>query len=94
MISVLEHPNPPKRLVNIGNPEPISILRLADRINKILNNPVPHIFTDRYEFEPKYRIPNIERISNWSGWKPKIKLKEGLRKTIESFEVDEEYGNI
>ncbi|MEA3487969.1 MAG: NAD-dependent epimerase/dehydratase family protein [Euryarchaeota archaeon] len=94
VISVLEHPNPPERLVNIGNPEPISILRLADMINKILNNPVPHIFTDRYEFEPKYRIPNIERISNWCGWEPKIKQKEGLRKTIESFEVDEEYGNI
>lgn len=94
VISLLEYSFPPKRVVNIGSQEPISILGLANMINKMLSNPAGHIFTDRYKFEPKIRIPNIERISNWSGWEPKIKRKEGLRKTIESFEVDKEYGNI
>ena len=85
MISLLKHQFPPEKLINIGNPEPISILKLADMINEILSNPSKHIFTNRYEFEPQFRTPNIDRITNLISWRPKIKLEKGIRKTIESF---------
>ncbi len=65
--------------VNIGNPEPINILKLAKLINKITNNPNGCIHVDRYPHEPDYRTPNIDRVKTWLNWFPKVSLEEGLK---------------
>ncbi len=71
--------------INIGNPEPISILKLANLINELQNKKSNYYFVDKYKFEPKFRTPNIDLIKKLTGWKPKISLENGLIKTIEWF---------
>ena len=79
MTHLLERPFPPERVVNVGNPEPVSILSLACLVNRIVGNPSGIAFAQRYPFEPKHRTPNIERVNAWTGWRPKVPLEEGLR---------------
>jgi UDP-glucuronate decarboxylase len=72
--------------VNIGNPEEFTILELAEKVidiigskSKIIHQPLP---CD----DPKQRRPDIALAKRELGWKPKIRLEEGLKKTTEYFE--------
>jgi dTDP-glucose 4,6-dehydratase len=72
--------------VNLGNPEEITILSLAQRVLKltgskseIKNLPLP-------EDEPKVRQPDISKAKELLKWQPEISLEEGLKKTIEWFQ--------
>lgn len=64
--------------INIGNPEPIKIFTLAQKINEITGNQSGYVSRKRYKYEPKYRTPNIERAKKWLAWEPKVKLEEGI----------------
>ena len=72
--------------INIGNPGEFTILELAEMIikrtnslSRITHQPLP-------QDDPKQRQPDISSATNKLGWKPKVALREGLRKTIEFFE--------
>jgi UDP-glucuronate decarboxylase len=72
--------------VNIGNPGEFTILELAQKVidltgskSKIINKPLP-------PDDPVQRQPNISLIKEKLGWKPKVKLEEGLATTIRYFE--------
>jgi dTDP-glucose 4,6-dehydratase len=72
--------------VNIGNPQEISILQLAEKIvamtgskSRIVRRPLP-------EDDPKVRQPDITRARTILGWEPKVPLDEGLRRTLEYFQ--------
>ncbi len=73
--------------VNIGNPEEITILKFAEIINRLTNNPAGIIFKEasRSQSDPQRRRPDITRAVEWLGWQPKINLEEGLSKTIPYF---------
>lgn len=71
--------------VNIGNPDEFTILEFAKMVvelsgtkSKIIYEPLP---TD----DPKQRRPDISRAKKILKWKPTIKLREGLAKTIDWF---------
>jgi len=73
--------------MNIGNPDEIPILELAERVvditgsnAKIELNPLP---TD----DPKVRRPDITFAEKKLGWKAAVDLDEGLRKTIAYFKT-------
>ncbi len=81
--------------VNIGNPEEYTILDLANKIinmtgsrSKITYNPLP-------SDDPAQRRPDITLAWNKLGWKPRISVDEGIRKTIDFFrqELNERGGN-
>ncbi|MBI5150749.1 MAG: SDR family oxidoreductase [Candidatus Omnitrophica bacterium] len=72
--------------VNIGNPDEFTILEFARMViglshtkSKIVFKPLP---TD----DPKQRRPDIALAKKHLGWAPKVKLEEGLKKTMEWFE--------
>jgi len=75
---VFEH-----KVVNIGTPEPITIRELADMINTLAGNRAGITFTERYEYEPFYRNPDIDLVRQWVSWEPRIKLRDGLSSMIE-----------
>jgi dTDP-glucose 4,6-dehydratase len=70
--------------VNIGNPTEMTILELAEVVNKVVDNPVEIIFLPekRGEGDPQRRRPDISRAQEILGWGPTIQLEEGLRRTI------------
>jgi len=75
------------RPVNIGNPDEISILGLAETINCILDNPegVTRYPEKRGEGDPEQRRPDISRAREVLDWEPVIDLETGLKKTLPYF---------
>ncbi len=68
--------------VNIGNPDEITILQLAEEILEIVGNPDAHIdYRPLPKDDPKVRQPDITKAKDKLGWYPKVERSEGLRKT-------------
>ena len=74
--------------VNIGNPSEMSILELAETINRKVENPVEIIFQPdkRGEGDPQRRRPDITRAQEILDWNPVIDLEEGLSRTLSYFQ--------
>jgi len=73
------------RSINIGYPDPISVIDLARMISNILGIEENFKFVEKYEFEPYIRRPDIRLINELTGWKPKVDLRAGLDRTIDWF---------
>ncbi len=74
--------------VNIGNPNEMSILEIADVINKITGNIQSHVYKDLPPDDPKQRCPNISKAQSLLKWQPKVTLSDGLTKTLEYFRAE------
>lgn len=73
--------------INIGNPDELTMLQLAQEIIELTNSKSEIIFTELPEDDPKVRQPNITKAKELLGWEPKIDRKEGLKKTIDYFKM-------
>ncbi len=71
--------------VNIGNPSEMTILEFAHGVLAATGS------TSKIEFQalpvddPKVRQPDITKAKRLLGWEPKVKLEEGLRRTLAYF---------
>ena len=72
--------------INLGNPEPITMLELANEILSITNSNSKIIFMDLPQDDPKLRQPEISLARSVLNWSPKVERISGLRSTIEYFE--------
>lgn len=73
------------RPVNIGNPRELTMLELAETINKLLGNTAGVEFKPLPTDDPQRRRPDITRAKEVLGWEPKISLEDGLQRTFEYF---------
>lgn len=72
--------------LNLGNPTEFTIKELADIVLDKIECTSSIIYTDLPQDDPVKRKPNIELATLvLNGWKPKVKLNDGLDKTIEYF---------
>jgi UDP-glucuronate decarboxylase len=72
--------------VNLGNPGEFTIKELAEKVLSMIPESTSKIvFKDLPQDDPKQRQPDITLAKEKLGWEPKIKLEEGLIKTIEYF---------
>ena len=71
--------------VNIGNPAELSVLDFARTIQRLTGTSSEIIFKPLPEDDPKVRQPDITRARKILGWEPKVKLEEGLSRTIDYF---------
>ena len=71
--------------VNLGNPNEISILDLARLIIDLTGSRSRIVFKPLPQDDPRRRCPDITLARVKLGWKPKIDLKTGLKKTVEYF---------
>lgn len=71
--------------VNIGNPIETSVLELARQILDLTKSTSTIIFKTPLKDDPKQRCPNISLAKLKLNWLPKVKLEEGLIRTIEYF---------
>jgi len=72
-------------VVNIGSPDEITILELAELVKRLTNSKSPLEFQPPRPDDPRRRCPDISKARRLLEWKPKIPLEEGLKLTIEWF---------
>jgi len=71
--------------VNLGNPEEVSMLELAQTIIRLAGSKSKIDHRDLPVDDPKQRRPDITRARNLLGWQPEVGLEDGLRRTLEYF---------
>jgi dTDP-glucose 4,6-dehydratase len=69
--------------VNIGNPNEMTLLEMAQTMIELTESRSEIIFEALPVDDPKVRQPDISRAKSLLGWEPQIELREGLRKTID-----------
>ncbi|MCX5686467.1 MAG: SDR family oxidoreductase [Candidatus Omnitrophica bacterium] len=72
--------------VNIGNPNEMSLLKLAKIIIKITRSKSKIVYKALPVDDPKVRRPDITKAKSLLDWKPKVSLEEGLQATIDYFQ--------
>ena len=71
--------------INLGNPEPINMLELANEILELTGSKSKIEMRALPGDDPKQREPRIDKAKDLLGWKPSTKRKDGLKKTVEYF---------
>jgi dTDP-glucose 4,6-dehydratase len=71
--------------VNLGNPEEVTMLQLAQTIIRLANSDSKIVFRDLPVDDPKQRRPDITRARRLLGWEPEVGLEDGLSRTLEYF---------
>jgi dTDP-glucose 4,6-dehydratase len=71
--------------VNIGNPDEWTILECAQEILAITGSRSEIILKPLPQDDPTRRRPDITKARTILGWEPKIKLSQGLEKSLEYF---------
>ena len=71
--------------VNIGNPDEFTIKQLAEIIIEMTSSPSKLVYKELPQDDPTQRRPDITLAQKELGWKPTVKLREGLERTITYF---------
>ncbi|MGD8373719.1 MAG: SDR family oxidoreductase [Candidatus Woesebacteria bacterium] len=71
--------------INLGNPDEFTIIELANIINDLVGNKSEIIYKPLPGDDPTQRKPIIDRAKTKLNWQPSVKLKDGLKPTIEYF---------
>ena len=71
--------------VNIGNPQEMTILAVAEAVKELAGSSSEIVFQPRPEDDPTVRRPDITRARELLGWEPQIDVRDALARTIESF---------
>nr|WP_211255002.1 UDP-glucuronic acid decarboxylase family protein [Nevskia soli] len=71
--------------VNLGNPGEFTMLELAERVLRLTASRSKLSFKPLPADDPKQRQPDIRLAGELLGWKPKVDLEEGLKRTIHYF---------
>lgn len=75
--------------VNMGNPEEFTMNELANLVKELIPESTSNIiYKELPKDDPIQRKADITRAYSMFGYKPKINLKEGLKKTIEYFKIE------
>lgn len=71
--------------VNVGNPDELSMLQLAEEILRIIPSKSKIVFKELPVDDPKVRQPDISLAQKILGWEPKVPREDGLRRTAKYF---------
>lgn len=72
--------------INLGNPNEMTILQLAEAVIKLTGSKSKIITEPLPSDDPKQRKPDITKANQILGWKPTVDLEAGLTATIADFE--------
>ena len=75
-------------VMNVGNPEEVTILGLAESIRDAIDPALPIIHEPSRPGDPERRRPVIDRVRERYGWEPRVPLAQGLARTIAAFRAD------
>jgi len=72
--------------VNLGNPQEMTVLEMARTILRLTKSKSNIVFKPLPEDDPKIRQPDISKAERLLGWKPKVGIEAGLKRTIQWFQ--------
>jgi dTDP-glucose 4,6-dehydratase len=70
--------------VNIGNPQELSLLELAETVVRVTGSSSEIVFEALPVDDPQVRQPDITRARQVLGWEPQVGLEEGLRRMLQA----------
>ena len=74
--------------VNIGNPDEFTLLELAETVIEVTGSKSEIVFEALPTDDPQVRQPDISLAKDILGWEPKVKLREGLQRTLDQAGVE------
>jgi len=72
--------------VNIGNPVEVTIAELARLVISLVGSRSKLEFRPLPQDDPRQRRPDITRAEQLLQWSPKVRLEDGLNRTIAYFD--------
>ena len=72
--------------VNIGNPQELSLLELAQTVIRVIGSKSEIVYEALPVDDPQVRQPDITRARQLLGWEPQVTLEEGLRRMLQTSE--------
>jgi UDP-glucuronate decarboxylase len=72
--------------VNLGNPDEVTVLELAEKIRDITGSKSALVQKPLPDDDPRLRRPDITLAQRQLNWTPRVPLEEGLVKTISYFD--------
>ena len=73
--------------VNLGNPGEFTMKQLAELVLSATGSKSGIVYRELPSDDPTQRKPVIDLAMKELGWKPTIKLEDGLKRTIEYFKT-------
>jgi dTDP-glucose 4,6-dehydratase len=71
--------------VNIGNPEELTLLQLAELVIELAESRSEIVFEALPIDDPQLRQPDITRARDLLDWEPRVGVREGLARTIQQY---------
>jgi dTDP-glucose 4,6-dehydratase len=84
-----DHPGP----MNIGNPEELTVIKLAETVRDLVGSRSEIRFVPRPTDDPTVRQPDISLARSVPGWEPTVPIVDGLKRTIDWFRTHPEVVN-
>ncbi len=85
LIRMMNTPDEVTGPINIGNPEELKMIDLAEKIIRLTNSESKIIYHPKPSDDPAQRQPDISLARKVLKWEPTTGLEEGLKDTIEYF---------
>jgi UDP-glucuronate decarboxylase len=82
ILRLMDTPDEVTGPVNLGNPDEITILDLAERIVAMTGSRSELIFHPLSSDDPVRRCPDISLAKRVIDWEPRVRIEEGLSQTI------------
>jgi dTDP-glucose 4,6-dehydratase len=71
--------------VNLGNPEEYTILECAKAVLEVTGSKSEMSYVELPVDDPTRRQPDITKARTLLGWEPRVRLKDGLKKSLDFF---------
>jgi UDP-glucuronate decarboxylase len=85
MVKMMASPNELTGPINIGNPNEITMLELAEHVLTLSGSTAKLIFKPLPADDPRQRQPDISLAKKHLNWQPSVSLEDGLKETIAYF---------
>lgn len=85
LLKLMESPDDFTGPVNLGNDKELSILEIAQKVIEFTGSSSRIVFRSLPLDDPKQRQPDISLAKKGLNWEPKVKIEDGLKKTITYF---------
>ncbi|WP_459618574.1 UDP-glucuronic acid decarboxylase family protein [Bordetella sp. 2513F-2] len=85
LVRLMESPHEHAGPVNLGNPQEMTMLEIAERVAEAVGQPPRIVFRPLPGEDPTRRRPDIALARRLLGWEPRVDAAEGLPRTVAYF---------